>query len=155
MIEITIPERNISQDPIIFTAFGKLGRLPYFFIYDTETIQNRLDSGAIQYENEKPLISTIPSCRGKIMFHEVFIFPILLWTQYPQFLHKSLFPNLGKTIHDIMDLRVVSWKLPFRGLWVFYGRDCVDKAIQLLCEIDKKFIEKLKYKGKRKNNKTR
>ena len=138
------PNISVSTKPIGFTQFDKLGELPSFIIYDTETIQKRIASGPIQYKEGKggmliPIVNKIPVSEGGVQsIHEAFLFPIIVWTkeEYTQFLPNSLFPNLGATIHDLERLKVVSWKLPFGGLWLFYGSDCLEKGINFLHELD-------------------
>ena len=48
------PDIKMSEEDIIFTKWNKLGRIPVFIVYDSETIQKRLASGPIQL---KPRLS--------------------------------------------------------------------------------------------------
>ena len=74
-----------------------------------------------------------------------------------QFLSEELFQNLCSietktTLHDLARLGSVSWKLPFGGLWIFYGKYCLANGINLLHELNDTFVMKLKYGGKQKVN---
>ena len=156
------PDESVSDLPIVFNQFGKLGRLPFFIVYDTETIQKRVASGPIQYKEGEggtffPITNSIPVTDNNVQTeHEAFLFPVLLWTQeeYTQFLPDSFFVNEGASIHDLERLGSISFRLPFGGLWLFYGKDCIEKGVNLLCDIDKTFVKTLKYSGKRRNPET-
>ena len=109
------PGIEISEEDIIFHKWNKLGRIPVFIVYDSETIQQRLASGPVlskprlsiqQFHKEHPELigeKTIREAYQQYLFNEPLvpdIRTIPVTESNAQFSHEAfLFPILLWTTH--------------------------------------------------------
>ena len=109
------PNIKMSEEDIIFHKWKKLGRIPAFIIYDTETIQKRLPSGPVllkpkltleQFHKQHPELigeKGIREANQQFLFEEHIVPDIItipVTERNAQFYHEAfLFPILLWTTH--------------------------------------------------------